>query len=142
MPNKYASGKNSIAECDRCSFRYKLSELRTETIKTHPYHIKVCKPCWDYDHPQLQIGLYPVDDPQAVRDPRPDISYAQGGQTGLKTKQNKSNDIDDFGYPTDGSRQFQWGYNPVGGAGYFDRALTPNSLILVITIGTVSIITT
>lgn len=142
MPNKYASGKHSIAECDRCSFRYKLAELRTETIKTHPYHIKVCRQCWNFDHPQLQVGMFPVDDPQAVRDPRPDISYAQGGQTGLQTKQNNSNDIDDFGYPTDGSRQFQWGYNPVGGSGYFDRALTPNSLIPVITIGTVSIITT
>lgn len=27
------------------------------------------------DHPQLQLGMYPVDDPQAVREPRPDISY-------------------------------------------------------------------
>lgn len=144
MPTKYASGKWAIAECDRCAQRYKLHELRTEIIKTHPYKIKVCKPCWDPDHPQLQLGLYPVNDPQAVHEPRPDISYYMGGQTGLRTNPYDPNtgNVDDFGYPTDGSRQFQWGFNPVGGASYFDRALTPNSLIPVITIGTVTVSTT
>jgi hypothetical protein len=144
MPNKYASGKYSIAECDRCAQRYKLSELRIQTLKTKPYRIKVCKPCWDPDHPQLQLGMYPVNDPQAVREPRPDVSYYVGGQTGVYTNlfNPNPNAPDEFGYPTDGSRQFQWGWNPVGGASYFDRALTPNSLIPVITIGTVTIETT
>ena len=78
MPNKFASGKNAIAQCDRCDFRFKLKELRTETVKTKPYKIRVCKSCWNPDHPQLQLGMYPVADPQAVRDPRPDFAgYAQ-----------------------------------------------------------------
>ena len=47
MPNKFASGKFSIAECDRCAQRYKLSELRIQTLKTKPYRVKVCKTCWD-----------------------------------------------------------------------------------------------
>jgi PHP family Zn ribbon phosphoesterase len=34
MSNRFASGKYSIAECDRCGQRYKLKELRKLTIKT------------------------------------------------------------------------------------------------------------
>ena len=78
MPNQFASGKYAIAECDRCAQRYKLKELKTQTVKTKPYKIKVCPSCWDPDHPQLQLGMYPVNDPQAVREPRPDFAgYAQ-----------------------------------------------------------------
>jgi hypothetical protein len=76
MPSKFASGKNAIAQCDRCGFRFKLRDLRSLTIKTKQVSIKVCRDCWEPDHPQLQLGLYPVNDPQAVRDPRPDTSLA------------------------------------------------------------------
>jgi len=41
-----------------------------------------------------------------------------------------------------GSRIFQWGWNPVGGAAFFDAALTPNNLVLVVELGTVTIATT
>ena len=34
MANAYASGKHSIAECDRCGQRYMLKELKKEIIKT------------------------------------------------------------------------------------------------------------
>ena len=34
MGNRFASAKNSIAQCDRCGFRFKLTELRKEIIKT------------------------------------------------------------------------------------------------------------
>jgi hypothetical protein len=77
MPSKFASGKNAISQCDRCSFRFKLRDLRTLTIKTKQVNIKVCRDCWEQDQPQLQLGMYPVNDPQAVRDPRPDTSYPQ-----------------------------------------------------------------
>jgi hypothetical protein len=129
MPSKYASGKNSIAECDRCGFRYKLKELKKEVVKTHLFNIKVCPSCWSPDQPQLQLGLYPVNDPQAVREPRPDVSYYASG-------------INNDGYPDDGSRQFQWGWNPVGGSRNFDAELTPNDLVLNIQIGTVTVSTT
>jgi DNA-directed RNA polymerase subunit RPC12/RpoP len=43
VPSKYASGKKSIAECDRCGFRFMLKELKTLTIKTKNVNIKVCK---------------------------------------------------------------------------------------------------
>jgi hypothetical protein len=77
MPNRFSSGKFSIAQCDRCSFRFKLTKLKTLTIKTKNVNILVCPECWEQDHPQLQLGLYPINDPQAVRNPRPDTSYPQ-----------------------------------------------------------------
>ena len=129
MPTKYASGKHSIAECDRCGQRYKLTELKKITIKTKQVNIKLCPECWDPDHPQLQLGLYPVNDPQGVREPRPDTSYAVSG---LGTN----------GYAEDGSRQFQWGWAPVGGASGFDTVLTQNDLIAIGQVGYVTITTT
>jgi len=139
MPNKFASGKFAISQCDRCNFRYKLKELRTQILKTKPYEIKVCKNCWDPDHPQLSLGLYPVDDPQAVRQPRPDTSYQQSGNNGLQTNINGGTGPTGFGNPDMGSRVFQWGWNPVGGASYFDSGLTPNDLIGNTQLGTVTV---
>ena len=142
MGNRFSSGKNAIAQCDRCNFRFKLHELRKEIIKTKNYSILVCSSCWDPDHPQLQLGMYPVDDPQGVRDPRPDNTYYQGGTTGLQIAQGNGTGIDAVGYPSDGSRMIQWGWNPVGGARSFDSALTPNYLALTAQVGTVSVTTT
>jgi hypothetical protein len=39
-------------------------------------------------------GMYPVEDPQAVRDPRPDKSFTEAGPYS--------------------SRDIQWGWDPVG----------------------------
>ena len=86
--------------------------------------------------------MYPVNDPQAVREPRPDVSYQVSGNTGLRTGQNNSNSIQDNGYPQDGSRQIEWGWYPVGGASGFDTLLTPNHLISNVIIGDVTIVTT
>jgi hypothetical protein len=97
-----------------------------EVIKTKLYQLKVCPECWDPDHPQLQLGMYPVDDPQAVRQPRPDTTYDTAG-------------LDVLGYPTGGSRDTQWGWNPVGGASVYDSVLTPNYLVATTAVGTVTI---
>jgi hypothetical protein len=99
-----------------------------EVIKTKLYQLKVCPECWDPDHPQLQLGMYPVDDPQAVRQPRPDITYVTSGITNL-------------GFPAGGSRDIQWGWNPIGGASQFDSTLTPNNLFTTTAVGTVTIST-
>lgn len=139
MPNRFASGKFAIAECDRCAQRYMLKELRIQTVKTRPYKVKVCKACWDPDHPQLQLGMYPVNDPQAVREPRPDISYYASGNTGLQTLDGNNYSIDEVGYPAEGSRVFQWGWQPVGGASSFDTVLTENYLIALGQVGTVTL---
>jgi len=139
---KYASGKYSIAECDRCGQRYMLKELRKLTIKTKMVSIKVCPECWEPDQPQLQLGMYPVYDPQAVREPRPDVSYYQSGNNGLQTVTTGGTNVNANGFPETGSRVFQWGWNPVGGARSYDTDLTPNDLVLNVEVGTVTIETT
>lgn len=127
MPSKFASGKHAIAQCDRCNFRFKLKQLRNLVIKTKNVNILVCPECWEPDQPQLSLGLYPVNDPQAVRNPRPDNSYTVAG-------------LDVDGDPSGGSRIFQWGWAPVGGAR--DGGITPNDLQLSITLGTVTVAVT
>jgi hypothetical protein len=139
MGSKYSSGKNSIAECDRCGFRYKLNELRKLTIKTKQVSIKVCQTCWEPDQPQLNLGMYPVNDPQAVREPRPDTSYYQSGFSGLQISDVPGPSVDSDGDPSGGSRVFQWGWRPVGGASASDAGLTPNYLTSAGVVGTVTI---
>jgi hypothetical protein len=138
MPNKFASGKYAIAECDRCAGRYKLKELRIQILKTKPYQVKVCKTCWDPDQPQLSLGLYPVNDPQAVREPRPDVSYQVSGQSGLQINLTGVGP-NGFGSPELGSRVIQWGWNPVGGSRGPDAGLTPNDLVQQVIVGTVTV---
>jgi len=139
MPNQFASGKWAIAECDRCDQRFMLKELRTQTVKTKPYKIKVCHECWDPDHPQLQLGMYPVNDPQAVREPRPDVSYFASGTNGLQINLTGIGP-NGLGNQDMGSRIFQWGWNPVGGSRLFDNVLTPDDLKGYGQIGTVTVV--
>ncbi len=139
---KYASGKYAIAECDRCGQRYMLKQLKKLTIKTKLVSIKVCPECWEPDQPQLQLGMYPVYDPQALREPRPDVSYQQSGLNGLQVVDTVGIAENQTGTPEGGSRVFQWGWNPVGGAREFDSALTPNYLIMQAQIGNVTVSTT
>ena len=99
-----------------------------DSIKTKLYNLMVCDTCWDPDQPQLQLGMYPVDDPQAVRNPRRDTTYVTAGPNSQ-------------GSLTGGSRDIQWGWNPVGGSRNFDNGLTPNYLALGVQIGTVTVTT-
>ena len=139
MPNRFASGKRAISQCDRCNFRFELKVLKTQVLKTKPFQIKVCPACWDPDHPQLQLGMYPVEDPQALRQPRPDNTYTQAGYTGLQLNQNAGSTIEGFGDVTMGSRIFEWGWSPVGGGSNWPQ--TPNNLVLAVQIGTVTVTT-
>lgn len=116
MANRFTEGKKAIAECDRCGFRFRLNKLKKLVIKTKEVNLKVCPQCWEEDHPQLQLGMYPVADPQAVRDPRPDFA----------------------GYPQ--SRDIQWGWNPVGGGN--SSSGTPNPLQCTTGLGSVTVVVT
>ena len=140
MGNRFASGKNSIAMCDRCGQQFKLTALKKEVIKTKLYNLMVCPTCWDPDQPQLQLGMYPVDDPQAVREPRPDISYTVSGSSGLQINGTNDTSIYGVGFPEGGSRIFQWGWNPVGGSQ--NDGLTPNNLAPEGQVGSVTVTTT
>jgi len=126
MGNRFTNGVKAIAECDRCGFRFKLKDLKKLVIKTKEVPIKVCNACWEPDHPQLLLGMYPVDDPQAVRDPRGDRSYTSSGTT-------------TGGSIGEGSRVFQWGWTPVGGGP--DFSLTPNALVGSTTVADVTVTT-
>lgn len=124
MPNRFASGKKAIAECDVCGQRFKLKQLRPLVVKTKTTNILACPECWSPDHPQLQLGMYPVDDPQALRNPRPDNSYLQSG-------------IGVNGNPNEGSRVVQWGWNPVGLHNPLGLGGLRNDLLLTAQIGNV-----
>lgn len=126
MGNRFASGKWAISQCDRCDQRFLLKVLKKEVIKGRNYDLLVCPECWDPDQPQLHLGEFPVDDPQALRNPRPDRSYYTSG-------------LDAGGYLSGGSRDIQWGWNPVGGSRSIDNGLTPNYLVLSVQIGTVTV---
>jgi hypothetical protein len=67
--------------------------------------------------------MYPVNDPQAVRDPRPDLGYYVSGPGG-----------------DGGSRVIQWGWAPVGLNDPFK--LEVNQLVAVGAVGTVTVSTT
>ena len=114
MANKFASGKHSIAGCDRCGQRFKLKALKELVIKTKPVGLLVCPECWEPDHPQLQLGMYPVEDPQAVRDPRPDGNLIA-------------------------SRDTAWGWNPVGGGNFYAAPYEVNTMLCTVSIGTVTV---
>ena len=126
MGNRFASGKKAIAMCDRCGQQYLLKKLKTEVIKQRKYQLLVCPECWDPDQPQLMLGTFPVDDPQALRNPRKDTTYVTAG-------------VSATGSLTGGSRDIQWGWQPVGGASLNDAGLTPNYLVATTFVGTVTI---
>lgn len=125
MTSQFASGRIAIAECDRCGQQFKLKQLRTEIIKQRKYELLVCPECWDPDQPQLMLGTFPVNDPQALRNPRRDTTYVTSG-------------VNVNGNLSGGSRDIQWGWNPVGGARQFDDSLTPNYLVSTTFVGTVT----
>lgn len=74
MTTAYATGKKAKALCDVCGFTYRLRDLKLVTRNRHSTGLLACSECWEPDHPQHELGRYPVYDPQALRNPRPDHS--------------------------------------------------------------------
>jgi hypothetical protein len=62
--------------------------------------------------------------------------------SGLQINDTNDNTEAGVGYPEGGSRVFQWGWNPVGGASSFDELLTPNYLVGIGVVAQVDVITT
>jgi hypothetical protein len=122
----FATGRKAIAECDRCGMQFLLKKLKTEIIKTKKYNLKVCPECWDPDHPQLLLGMQPIVEAIALREPRIDTTYITAG-------------LNADGNPTGGSRNIQWGWYPVGGSSNFDAVLTQNYLVSTTNVGTVTV---
>ncbi len=63
----YATGKHSLAICDRCGFRYKYTQLRKEWTGFF-----VCSECYEPKEPQLDPVPH-VADPEALRNPRTQV---------------------------------------------------------------------
>ena len=88
MTVKYARGKLAFGFCDTCGQRYDLGDLKIQIVAGRSTNIRNCPYCLDKDQPQYFLGRVPINDPQALRNPRPDVAQ-------------------------DESRVL-WGWNPVG----------------------------
>ena len=88
MSVPYAKGRLAFGFCDQCNQRYDLKELKQQVVAGRLTNLKNCPQCLDKDHPQYFVGRVPVNDPQALLNPRPD------------TAQTASREL--------------WGWNPVG----------------------------
>lgn len=108
----WANGSRALAICDVCGFQYKLGQLRLLVVNTRVTSTKACPACWVPDQPQLQLGRFPVYDPQAIQDPRPDNAMRV-------------------------SRVFQYSWNPVGGGQATSD--TPNDLTVSCAVNSVSV---
>ena len=67
-----ARGKYAYGICDKTGFRYKLNELVAEVRNGVRTGLRVGKDVADPDHPQNFLGRLRINDPQSVRNPRPD----------------------------------------------------------------------
>jgi hypothetical protein len=95
MSYKYASGQKALAICDICGFQYKLRQLKELIRKGNKTNLKACPECWNPDQPQNKLGEFPVDDPQAIRDPRPD--FTQYPQSRAHIQPADANNMSAFG---------------------------------------------
>lgn len=77
MTSKFASGRWALGTCDMCAQIFKLKELRIEIYNLRPTGFLVCETCWDLDQPQLQLGKFPINDPQALFRPRIDTHLTE-----------------------------------------------------------------
>ena len=111
--SRFASSKRALGICDNCGFQYRLNELKETIVRGRPTNLLFCPECWGPDHPQNELGRFKVVDPQALQNPRPDSAELRD------------------------SRNFQWGWDPVGGGS--DDSLTKNNLKALASIGSVTI---
>lgn len=75
--SNYASGKHAFGFCDRTGFRYPKRDLVPQIEDQKPNGLLVGRDVLDKDQPQLQLGRLNMSDPQALLDPRPDVSLQE-----------------------------------------------------------------
>lgn len=56
--------------------------MRGEIVDSRPKNNLVCPECFDGDHPQWKAGRKLMSDPQALRNPRPDIALQESRSLG------------------------------------------------------------
>lgn len=117
MTNRFTVGRRAISNCDICGHQFQLKKLKVLVVRTKVTNVMACPQCWNPDHPQNMQGMYPVEDPQALRNPRPDLLMFYGSE----------------------SRDIQWGWNPVG----FNNSLRlpiPDNLEIQGQVGSVTVV--
>ena len=67
-----ARGKYAFGFCDKTGFRYDLNDLVDEYKNGVKTGLRVGKDVFDPDHPQNFTGRVRIDDPQSLRNPRPE----------------------------------------------------------------------
>ena len=73
----YAKAKYAFGFCDRTGFRYALKDLVPEYSNGVKTGFLVGRDVADPDQPQNFLGRVKVNDPQSLRNPRPDTSLLQ-----------------------------------------------------------------
>lgn len=74
----YSSGKHAFGICDRTGFRYPLKDLVWEFQNGKRTGLRVGKDVVDPDHPQYYLGRLKINDPQSLKDARPDVDPGRG----------------------------------------------------------------
>jgi len=74
----YARGKHAFGICDRSGFRYKLGDLVYEIQNGTKTGFRVGRDIVDPDQPQNFLGRVKINDPQSLKDPRPDYAPGNG----------------------------------------------------------------
>jgi len=75
--SNYANGKHAFGFCDRTGFRYRKKDLVPQIENQRPNGLLVGRDVLDKDQPQLQLGRLNMNDPQAIRNPRPDVGLTE-----------------------------------------------------------------
>jgi len=73
----FAKGSKAFGYCDRTGFRYPLKDLVPQYKNRVPTGLLVGRDMVDIDHPQLRLGEVDANDPQSLRNPRPDQSLTE-----------------------------------------------------------------
>ena len=73
----YARGKYAFGYCDRTGFRYPLADLVPEFSNGVKTGFLVGRDVVDPDQPQNFLGRVKINDPQSLRNPRPDTSLEE-----------------------------------------------------------------
>ena len=66
--------------CDRCSFVWRLSELKYQVVNRELTTLRCCPLCYDQDNPQLWLGDEDFSDMSVLRDPRSDSAQRLAGR--------------------------------------------------------------
>ena len=74
---EYASGKYALGICDRSGLTFKLKDLYRQIIDGKDSGLKVSAAMLDKDQPQLWLGRFPINDPQALFGPRPETNLTE-----------------------------------------------------------------